>query len=187
VTKRRGLRVWHYGVATLAGTLLVLPAALVVVTFQAQTARVDQLERIVERQAVALEAVGIDTDGSPMPGRDGTTGPQGPPGADGDDGRNGLSIRGPQGESGADGGDGTDGDAGLDGEAGTPGRPGQQGPQGEPGPQGEQGPAGADGAPGEPGPQGPQGDPPLAVQVPDGMGGWCLASDADGDGVYACP
>lgn len=40
------------------------------------------------------------------------------------------------------------------------------------------------------GPQGPKGDPglsPVAVQVPDGLGGWCLATDSDRDGVYMCP
>jgi len=37
---------------------------------------------------------------------------------------------------------------------------------------------------GEPGPAGPAA---IAISVPDGQGGWCLATDGDGDGVYMCP
>jgi len=180
---------WHTAVYGLMLSLGVVAA----LTFAQSVVR---LQQVVKQQGDTLEAHGLPRDGKPgSAGRDGADGKAGALGTDGKDGapgRDGLSIRGQTGASGPPGATGTTGKAGEDGTDGAAGRDGAsiQGPAGPAGPQGAPGPAGAQGEQGPAGPQGEKGDPglsPVAVQVPDGLGGWCLATDSDRDGVYMCP
>jgi len=120
-----------------------------------------------------------------------------------------VTIEGQPGERGPRGSTGEPGDpgpAGPIGRAGTPGVPGSTGPVGSSGddgadgqdgesipgpvgPSGEPGPPGADGAPGPQGATGPQGavgPSPAGIVVPDGLGGECVAVDANQDGTYSC-
>jgi type II secretory pathway pseudopilin PulG len=119
------------------------------------------------------------------PGERGPVGPRGPGGADGIAGRAGED--GPPGAPGTDGGPGPAGDPGEPGDPGADGAPGLPGESGPPGPAG---PAGVDGAPGPQGPQGEQGATgpmPVAIVIPDGLGGSCTATDPEADGTYECP
>jgi hypothetical protein len=127
----------------------------------------------------------IDTPVVIQRGADGASGERGSRGLPGQDGRDGddgapgpPGEPGPPGPAGSNGGPGSNGDPGAEGAQGPVGPIGATGPQGEPGPAGAQGPAG---------PIGATGPAPTGIVVPDGEGGWCTATDPDGDGVYACP
>lgn len=156
--------------------------------------RSDRLAAVVDRQGDALESAGLPRDGSDGPqglpgqngtdGRAGQDGTDGTDGVDGADGADGLTVQGPQGAQGEPGDDGAPGGAGA---TGAQGEPGVAGPAGEPGPAGPAGPQGEAGATGATGPPGERGPAPVGIWVPDGLGGQCLATDPDLDGIYACP
>lgn len=115
------------------------------------------------------------------PGERGQTGPRGPQGETGTTGSTGGP--GPTGESGPAGDDGATGTQGATGVSGVNGIPGPQGPEGLPGPEGPIGPSGPSGGQGPAGPPGPM---PVAIVVPDGLGGSCAATDPESDGTYEC-
>lgn len=184
---------WFVGLVAaciVPATIVMFQVAHLARVVDRQDTEIKRLHKANTTQAATLEANGLPTAGVPgTPGTDGQAGTPGANGRDGTDGRDGLSIRGQAGPMGPPGPPGVNGTNGTDGADGAPGRDGAsiQGPAGPAGPQGLSGPAGPQGESGPQGPKGDPGEPAVAVQVPDGLGGWCFATDPDGDGVYMCP
>jgi hypothetical protein len=139
--------------------------------------------------------------GSPgSPGAPGNTGPEGPPGPAGPKGATGATGKtganpecdvaptfcvGNVGPQGVQGPQGAAGIAGATGATGATGPIGPMGPAGPTGPTGDAGTNGTDGTNGAPGPY------PLAVNDPDGSGGWysCpeTSTEGQGSGFYESP